>query len=240
MILIMQILTKSKVSFDNIKTDLILLDIETLADKSEKINKNLAKRFVDLIVSFLFLFLIFSWLFPIIACFIKLTSKGPVFFVQKRIGYRGIIFNCYKFRTMYINKSGNSKFMPVSIGDSRITKVGIILRKLNLDELPQILNVIKGEMSIVGPRPHAIPFHEKYSTFIEFIDSRHYVKPGITGLAQVFGFRGDVEDENKNKERTRRRIQLDIKYIEEWTLWIDFKLIFLTFWNMIKNESKGH
>ncbi len=236
----MHILTKSKVTLNNGAVEGLIYDIDNLEQKSIWINNSFSKRALDIFISVTFLLFIFSWLFPLIALFIKATSSGPVLFIQKRIGYKGIVFDCLKFRTMYFFNTGGSSFAPVAKGDSRITKVGKYLRMLNLDELPQVINVLKGEMSIVGPRPHAIAFHEKYSTFIEYIDNRHLVKPGITGLAQVNGFRGDVEDEEKNKVLTRKRILYDIQYINEWSIKLDIYLIFSTFWRMLKNDTNGH
>jgi putative colanic acid biosynthesis UDP-glucose lipid carrier transferase len=140
---------------------------------------------------------------------------------------------------MYVEKI-IPKYTPTISDDPRITKVGKFLRKSNLDELPQLINVIQGNMSIVGPRPHAIAFHEKYAQFVTNIDKRLMVKPGITGLAQIRGFRGDVSDENENRKRTCKRIAYDIIYIKNWTLKLDIFIIITTAKQMIFRKTNGH
>lgn len=202
------------------------------------VNSN-TKRLLDLLISSTCLIFVASWLFPIIALLIKLTSKGPVFFKQPRIGYDGDVFGCYKFRTMYVEKV-MPKFKPTTAKDPRITPIGVFLRKSNLDELPQIINVLLGEMTIVGPRPHAIPFHEAYKKFIPYIDKRLLVKPGITGLAQIKGFRGDVIDIEENKRRTFTRVAYDILYIKKWSLGFDFYIIYITAMQMLFRKTNGH
>lgn len=198
-----------------------------------------AKRLFDVVFSAIVLVLVFSWLYPIIGLLIKLSSRGPVLFIQKRIGHNGRVFNCYKFRTMRAS-SNHLKYTPTSYEDPRITKIGKFLRKSNLDELPQFINVLRGSMSVVGPRPHAIAFHNTYSTFIKDIDRRHMVKPGITGLAQVNGLRGDVEDHEENKKRTFKRIEYDIKYIKTWSFKNDLNIVNKTCLQMIANKTNGH
>lgn len=198
-----------------------------------------AKRFFDVVFSLLVITFVFSWLYPIIALLVKLSSKGPVLFIQKRIGQNGVVFNCLKFRTMR-NSTQNLRYTPTSYEDPRITSIGRFLRKTNLDELPQFINVFLGSMSIVGPRPHAIAFHNTYSTFIKGIDKRHMVKPGITGLAQVNGFRGDVEDHEENKKRTIKRIEFDIEYIKNWSFKSDLLIVNKTCLQMILNQTNGH
>ncbi|RTL48162.1 MAG: undecaprenyl-phosphate glucose phosphotransferase, partial [Sphingobacteriales bacterium] len=188
--------------------------------------------------SLLFVF-VFSWLFPIIILLIKLSSKGPVFFKQERIGLNGVVFKCYKFRSMYTNVR-NDVFMPALKDDCRFTKIGKFLRKTNLDELPQAINVLIGDMSLVGPRPHPIPFHNEYATYVDNIDLRHLVKPGITGLAQINGYRGDVLDKAENKKRTAKRIAYDLKYIQNWSFQLDLKIIYTTVSQMINNQTNGH
>src|SRR5690606_17757630 len=150
------------------------------------------KRVFDLIFALFALVFICSWLFPIIAVAIKFTSKGPVFFKQLRHGKDNVPFYCYKFRTMILNKEADT--LQAIKNDQRITKVGRILRRSSIDELPQIINVLKGEMSIVGPRPHAVLMNEVFSKEINNFMFRHAVKPGITGLAQSKGFRGETKD----------------------------------------------
>ncbi|MCL4170051.1 UNVERIFIED_CONTAM: hypothetical protein GTU68_066277, partial [Idotea baltica] len=157
------------------------------------------------------LVLILSWLMPILFILIKIDSKGPLFFIQERDGLNGKIFNCYKFRSMKINHLADKK--QVHKEDFRITKIGKFLRKTSIDELPQFLNVLKGEMSVVGPRPHMLIHTAKYAKQIDKYMVRHFVKPGITGLAQERGYRGEI----KNKRDMENRIRLDIYYIENWS-----------------------
>jgi putative colanic acid biosynthesis UDP-glucose lipid carrier transferase len=130
-------------------------------------------------------------------------------------------------------------FQPAVKGDARVTKTGGFLRKSNLDELPQFINVLKGEMSVVGPRPHPIAFNEVYSQIVDEIKLRSLVKPGITGWAQAHGFRGDVPDAEENRKRTLKRIEFDIWYIENWTFWLDIQIILRTVWQMLKADTKG-
>lgn len=196
------------------------------------------KRTFDVFFALFFLIFIYSWLFPIIAFFLKRDSQGPVIFIQDRIGVKNNKFRCYKFRTLKAI-SGKDNFVPVTVDDNRITKFGKLLRKSNLDEIPQFINVLKGEMSVVGPRPHAIPYDNKYGLIVEEIKLRHNVKPGITGWAQVHGLRGDAFSEEENTRRTIKRIEHDIWYIENWSFWLDLQIIFLTVWQMIKGDTKG-
>jgi putative colanic acid biosynthesis UDP-glucose lipid carrier transferase len=213
--------------------------INSLEFKAYISNSSISKRVFDVLFSGCLTIAIFSWLFPLFALIIKLTSKGPVFFLQDRIGTNGEIFKCFKFRTM---KVANVKYMytPTTHKDSRVTKFGRFLRKTNLDELPQFLNVLKGDMSIVGPRPHPIAFHKTYATFADNINLRLLVKPGITGLAQIKGFRGDVEDFEENKKRTKSRINYDIHYIKLWSAKLDLWIVYTTFTQMIGRKTNGH
>lgn len=204
----------------------------------EEIHWRTMKRTFDIVFSILFVVLVLSWLIPLLALLCKFDSKGPVFFVQERIGVRNRKFKCYKFRTLVPQKI-NEQFHPVIKDDPRITKLGHFLRKSNLDEVPQFINVLKGDMSIVGPRPHAIPYDTKYGLIVEAIKLRHNVKPGITGWAQVHGLRGDVYEEDENTRRTIRRIEHDLWYIENWSFWLDLQIIILTVWQMIKGDTKG-
>jgi len=136
------------------------------------------------------------------------------------------------------NDSGG-KYVPAVEGDPRITRLGKFLRKSNLDELPQFLNILKGEMSLVGPRPHALAFNEIYKEMVEELKIRSWVKPGITGWAQVHGLRGDVPDYEENKKRTVKRIKFDIWYIENWSIWLDIQIIMMTLWQMLKGDTKA-
>jgi len=214
--------------------------ITVRAEPLEEIQWRVIKRGFDIIFSLFVIITICSWLFPIIAILIKIDSKGPVFFTQDRIGQNGKPFKTYKFRSMYSAETNSEgKFTPLKSGDSRITKVGRFLRKTNLDELPQFFNVLIGNMSVVGPRPHAISFEEKYSEFVEEIKLRHLVKPGITGWAQVNGLRGDFLDESKNRLLTKAKINHDIWYIENWSFVLDLHIILLTIWKMIQGKTEG-
>ena len=177
----------------------------------EEANRRFFKRSFDIVFSFLVLVFLLSWLYPIIALLIKLDSKGKVLFVQKRIGAKNQMFECYKFRTLTSESSQETEaFKPVLMGDKRVTTLGNFLRKSNIDELPQFFNVLKGDMSVVGPRPHAIPYQDLYGKVFEEIKMRHNVRPGLTGWAQVNGLRGDVEDEKENNRRTIMRMKYDL------------------------------
>ncbi len=197
------------------------------------------KRSFDIIFSLIITICLLSILVPLIAIVTKLTSGGAVFFVQDRVGARNKKFRCYKFRTLYDNKSTEKDFQPVTKNDPRVTSFGRLLRISNVDELPQFINVLKGEMSVVGPRPHAVPYDDKYGKIVEEIKLRHNVKPGITGWAQIHGLRGDVEDEEENKRRTIKRIELDLWYIENWSFWLDIQIIIQTVWQMLKGKTKA-
>jgi len=182
----------------------------------------MGKRSIDIAVSLLVLVLVLSWLLPIIALFITLNSKGPVFFLQKRSGRNGRLFYCIKFRSMFVNKEAD--LTPAVKDDKRITSVGKFLRNHYLDELPQFFNVLIGDMSLIGPRPHMISDDLRYKDEIDFYSVRQKVKPGITGLAQVLGFTGPADEMQKMKER----VQLDIFYIRQWSAVVDFKIILRT------------
>lgn len=186
------------------------------------------KRMLDLIISFLAIIILIPLL--ILICYlIKKDSKGPVFFIQKRHGYKGKIINVYKFRSMYEDNNDNSQ---AKINDARVTPVGRFLRKYSLDELPQLFNVIRGDLSLVGPRPHPIRFKDEYSHYIYNYMYRHNIRPGITGLAQVSGARGETETVSK----MQKRIDLDLRYINQWTLWLDFRILLKTPFVMSGNE----
>ena len=193
----------------------------------------ISKRVFDIVFSLLIIILILSWLIPLLYIIIKLDSRGKVFYKQKRSGLLGGHFTCYKLRSMYVEH--NDKFIQATANDSRITKVGRYLRKYNLDELPQFLNVLLGNMSVVGPRPHPIELDDSYKDEIDKYMIRHFVKPGITGLAQVNGYRG----ETKGPELMSGRVKLDVFYLENWSFLLDLKIIFLTVWNSIKGDKKA-
>jgi putative colanic acid biosysnthesis UDP-glucose lipid carrier transferase len=191
------------------------------------------KRFFDLLFSVTFIMLMMSWLLPIIALLIKLDSKGPVFFVQLRSGKDNKAFQCLKFRTMKMNIEADS--MQATKDDPRITKFGAFLRKTSIDELPQFFNVFIGTMSVIGPRPHMLKHTVEYSKLIERFMGRHYVKPGITGLAQCLGYRGETKDLIEMENRVR----MDRYYIENWSFWLDIKIIFLTIVSLIRGSDKA-
>ena len=206
----------------------------------EEANRRFLKRTFDIIFSSLVLIFLLSWLYPILALLIKLDSKGRVLFIQKRVGVKNDLFECYKFRTLTSESSRETEtFKPVLMGDKRVTGIGNFLRKSNIDELPQFFNVLKGDMSVVGPRPHAIPYQDLYGKIFEEIKMRHNVRPGVTGWAQVNGLRGDIEDEKENNRRTIMRMKYDLWYIENWTMRLDLQIILMTIWQMIKGDTKA-
>jgi len=188
----------------------------------DSIENQVIKRMFDLVFSGFVIVSILSWLYPILALLIKLGSKGPVLFVQERTGINGITFNCYKFRSMLLNPDADLK--QAVEDDPRITKIGKFIRKTNIDELPQFFNVFKGEMSVVGPRPHMLAHTEQYSALIDNYLVRHYVKPGITGWAQVNGYRGETNELWKME----RRVEYDKEYIENWSLDWDCTIVWKT------------
>ena len=193
----------------------------------------IVKRLFDIVFSLLVIVFIMTWLVPIIGIIIKLSSKGPVFFTQIRSGLNNKEFTCYKFRSMAINAMSDLK--QATKNDPRTTAFGRFLRKTSLDEMPQFFNVFIGNMSIVGPRPHMLKHTKDYSKIIEGFMVRHLVLPGITGSAQVNGFRG----ETKSIKDMKNRVKYDVWYIENWTLLLDVKLIFLTVINLLKGSDNA-
>lgn len=191
----------------------------------------LLKRSFDIVFSFFVITLIFSWLFPILALLVKLSSKGPVFFKQTRLGERKKKFSCYKFRSMQMNAEADSK--QATRNDPRITKVGAFLRKSNLDEMPQFFNVLLGQMSVVGPRPHPLKLNDQFRDIIDKYMVRHFVRPGITGWAQVNGFRG----ETRTPELMEKRVDLDVWYLENWSFLLDVKIVVKTVTNMFGKDD---
>jgi putative colanic acid biosynthesis UDP-glucose lipid carrier transferase len=194
---------------------------------------NLAtKRLCDIFFSFFVIIFILSWMFPLFGIIIKLTSRGPVLFTQKREGYRGKVFNCLKFRTMVLNPESDTKWADDN--DSRLTGFGKFLRMSSLDEFPQFINVFFGDMSVIGPRPHAINLNKEYNNLVLDFNKRHKFKPGITGLAQSMGFNGLISDVNDMKAR----VKLDIFYFKNWSLLLDIKIAIMTFLILIKFPFK--
>lgn len=198
----------------------------------ESVNK-LAKRGFDILLSLFIIIFILSWLIPILGLLIVVESKGPIFFRQDRPGIKEKGFGCYKFRSMSMNSITENS---ASRNDPRVTKIGKFIRRTSLDELPQFFNVLFGQMSVVGPRPHLWKQNEMYSSTISKYMVRYFVKPGITGLAQIKGYRGEIE----TKEDIVNRTKYDIFYIENWSLLMDFNIVIQTFLNMIKGEDKAY
>ena len=192
------------------------------------------KRAFDMIFSSLVIIFILSWLIPIVSLLIKLESKGPVFFLQQRNGKDNSPFMCYKFRTMVVNQEADTK--QATKDDPRITKLGNILRKTSIDELPQFINVFLGDMSVVGPRPHPLKLNLEFQPRIDRFIQRHAVKPGITGLAQAKGFRGETSLFSDMSGRVR----LDRFYVKNWSLLLDVKIIILTIISIVRGSENAY
>tara|TARA_B100001113_G_scaffold260898_1_gene215928 strand:- start:37 stop:1392 length:1356 start_codon:yes stop_codon:yes gene_type:complete len=187
----------------------------------------LLKRIFDIVFSIFVLIFFVSWMYVIFGLIIKLQSKGPVLFIQKRHGLGGKIFNCFKFRTMILNNEEDTKFADNN--DCRLTKIGKFLRISALDEMPQFINVLLGNMSVVGPRPHPVKLNEEFSNKIDKFSKRHQFRPGITGLAQVQGFRGKIYTFHDMSSRVR----LDRYYFKNWSMFFDFKICLKTFFGIL-------
>lgn len=198
------------------------------------VRKRITKRVFDFVVSLFFLCTVFPFILLFVAVVSKITMPGPLFFKQKRTGYDGKDFVCYKFRSMKVNKDSD-KVQAVK-GDPRVTKWGLFMRHANIDELPQFINVLKGDMSIVGPRPHMLAHTDYYSSLISDYMIRHYVKPGITGWAQTHGERG----ETRTVEDMKRRVEKDIWYIEHWSFWLDIQIILKTVSDAVHGDDKAY
>ena len=199
----------------------------------ENLQSQFIKRAFDIAFSLAVILMIYWWLYILVAIAIKLSSKGPVLFKQPRSGRANETFMCYKFRTMTVNNDSDVK--QATKGDARITKVGQFLRSSSLDEMPQFINVFKGDMSVVGPRPHMLKHTEDYRKIIDKFMVRHLIKPGITGLAQVRGYRGETKD----VKEMELRVKSDVWYIENWSFLLDLKLIVLTVVNAIRGEENA-
>ncbi len=194
----------------------------------------LLKRGFDILFSLAVIFGLLIWLGPILALLIRLESKGPVFFIQKRTGFDNREFQCFKFRSMGMNDAADAK--QAGKNDMRVTKIGKFIRKTSIDELPQFYNVLFGNMSVVGPRPHMLKHTDEYANRVDKYMLRHFVKPGITGLAQVRGYRGEIEKESD----IQNRIKFDIFYVENWSFFMDLKIIVQTVINAISGEEKAY
>ena len=227
-----------KVPVTNLKTDyydyIPVLSVPEMPLHSS--GNILLKRTLDIIFSILIILGILSWLAPLLYLLIKIESKGPLFFVHKRNGVNYREFNCYKFRSLSV--SGSKDRLHVSQEDERVTKVGRFLRRTSMDELPQFINVLKGDMSVVGPRPHMPRYTDSYAKKIDKYQFvyRHSVRPGITGLAQVKGFRGEI----KSDEDIINRIKYDVFYIENWSIFLDIQIILDTVILLFKGQEKAY
>ena len=208
--------------------------LSIMRDPLERPENRLIKRLFDVVVSLLFLCTLFPVILVIVTVVTKLTMPGPVFFRQKRNGINGREFYCIKFRSMRVNADADR--LQATKDDPRKTKWGNIMRKTNIDELPQFINVLLGDMSIVGPRPHMLKHTEEYSKLIDNYMVRHFVKPGITGWSQVTGFRG----ETKELSQMEGRVRGDIYYIEHWSLWLDLYIIYKTVANALKGDKEAY
>jgi len=193
------------------------------------------KRGFDILFSLIVITFVLSWLIPIIAILIKVSSKGPIFFVQERSGIRNKSFRCFKFRSMRTEK--NAEFKQATKNDSRITKIGAFIRKTSLDELPQFFNVLIGNMSIVGPRPHPLKLTEEYSQKVDRYMVRHLVKPGITGLSQVMGYRGETQHD---LYLMKMRVRMDRFYIDNWSFYLDLKVVWATILLMFRKDKNAY
>jgi putative colanic acid biosynthesis UDP-glucose lipid carrier transferase len=198
------------------------------------VGNRIKKRFYDVVLSSLIILLVLSWLVPIVGLLIWLDNRGPVFFIQQRSGKGGKPFGCIKFRSMKVNRDANLR--QATRNDNRITRVGRFLRKSNLDEMPQFFNVFMSNMSIVGPRPHMTKHTDDYSKMLNHYMIRHFLKPGITGWAQIHGFRGEI----KYMEDINNRVEYDLWYLENWSLWLDTRIIVMTAFNMAKGEKNAY
>ena len=200
----------------------------------ELLENRIVKRTFDIVCSTLFLCTIFPFIYIIVGVAIKMSSPGPIFFKQKRSGEDGKEFWCYKFRSMRVNTQCDT--LQATEHDPRKTRIGEIIRKTSIDELPQFINVFKGDMSIVGPRPHMLKHTQEYSQLINKFMVRHFVKPGITGWAQVTGYRG----ETKELWQMEGRVMRDIWYIEHWTFLLDLYIMYKTVYNAIHGEKEAY
>ena len=199
-----------------------------------KMENRMLKRMFDVVFSGFFLVTVFPFVYLIVGSIIKLTSPGPVFFKQMRTGLNGVDFVCYKFRSMKVNDEADSK--QATADDPRKTRFGNFLRRSNIDELPQFINVFRGDMSIVGPRPHMLAHTETYARLIDKYMVRHFIKPGVTGWAQTHGFRGETRELSQMEER----VKADIWYMEHWTMLLDIYIIYKTIANVVVGEKNAY
>lgn len=211
-------------------------DLPILSLRSEPLDdvgNRIKKRALDLLVSTLVIVFILSWLIPILGLLIMLESRGPIFFSQLRTGKNKSSFKCLKFRSMRSNNEADTK--QATKNDSRVTAIGRFIRKTSLDEFPQFINVFKGEMSLVGPRPHMLKHTTDYSKVVEDYMIRQFLKPGITGWAQINGYRGEIT----NPEQIKMRVNKDLWYLENWSLWLDIQILFLTIYHVLRGNKNA-
>lgn len=208
--------------------------ISPRAEPLENTTNKLLKRMFDIVFSLLVIVFVMSWLLPVMALLIKVESRGSVFFKQLRSGKNNKAFYCLKFRSMYLNDEAN--IIQASKQDRRITKVGAFMRRTSIDEMPQFFNVLMGEMSVVGPRPHMLLHTEEYNSVIQKFMVRHFLLPGITGWAQVTGHRGETQMDGAMEAR----VNADIWYLENWSMLLDLKIIFLTVWQAITGDENAY
>ena len=226
--------------YRNVKKSMVMEVIESIPlltirrEPLHSMYNRFLKRAFDLLFSTMVLVTIYPILYVVLGVLIKLSSPGPILFKQKRTGLYGRDFECFKFRTMRVNADADT--MQAVKDDPRKTRIGNFLRKSNLDEFPQFVNVFLGDMSVVGPRPHMLKHTEQYSALIDKYMVRHLVKPGVTGWAQVTGYRG----ETKTLEQMEGRVKRDVWYIENWTFFLDLKIIIVTVLNMFKGEKNDY
>jgi putative colanic acid biosynthesis UDP-glucose lipid carrier transferase len=207
------------------------ITFDDIVVKERKIKGHVFKRAIDISISLIAVIFILPLMFVLIGILIMLESKGPILFKQLRSGAHDKLFWCYKFRTMFLNDE--SDLLQATKGDKRVTKIGRFLRRSSIDEFPQFINILKGDMSLVGPRPHMPKLDEIYSPRIGKYSKRLAVKQGLTGWAQVNGFRGETND----LIFMEKRIEHDIWYIENWSLWLDIKIIFRTFFLIFREDQ---
>jgi Undecaprenyl-phosphate glucose phosphotransferase len=217
-------------------------NIPVITVRDEPLNeffRRFLKRVFDIFFSLFVTIFILSWFMPIVSLLIRFDSKGPAIFVQERYGMRKKPFKCLKFRTLTHQKKSSVEFEPIVKKDPRVTRIGRFLRKTNLDELPQFINVLKGDMSVVGPRPLIKGVDQVYQKVSEDINMRYNVRPGLTGWSQINGLRGEVVDEKESKYHISEKMKFDLWYIENWSLKFDIQIILITIWHMIRGNTKG-
>jgi len=207
--------------------------ISLRSEPLDDVGNRIKKRALDIIVSLLVIVFILSWLIPLLGLLISLESRGPIFFRQLRTGKDKKSFYCIKFRSMRVNKDADEK--QATQGDGRVTSIGRFIRKTSLDELPQFLNVFIGEMSLIGPRPHMLKHTSDYSQLVDDYMIRQFIKPGITGWAQINGYRGEIT----NPDQIKMRVNKDLWYLENWTLWLDIQILFLTIYYVLKGDKNA-